>query len=174
MRSKSGGQTLRRLDGATALLVAGAVGVGAATSVAVAARPVAHGLYVGAGTEKVHGEETSHPRTHARFRASDDGKRVSYVRVAYWLPCAKQRWWSAFYAIPVGKKGGFHEHSGAEYEGGPVGEEATYISGRFIKSGDVVRFHFTEQARIYTGHNDPARGHKCARVRINGTARLHG
>src|SRR4051794_16946863 len=107
MSMRCGGRSAGRLEGATALLAAG---VAASASVAVAAHPVAHGLYVGTGTEKVSGEETSHPRARARFRVSTDGKHVSYVRVSYWLPCAKRHWWSDFYGIEVRAKGRFHQH----------------------------------------------------------------
>jgi hypothetical protein len=167
-----GGCKRGRVDCVITVLAA-ATGCVGAVSVAVAAHPVPHGLYKGAATERVdHKERTYHAR--ARFRASDDGTRVSYVRVRYWIPCAKLHMWFDFHALPVSASGRFHQRSGAEYEGGPVGEEATYISGRFIESGDAVRFHFNEQARVYTGHHDPARGHECSHVRVTGTAHLRG
>jgi hypothetical protein len=157
MRGARRGHNHRPLRNVVRLVVVMAATVAGAASVAGAAQPLAHRLYKGVGSEKVHGEETSHPKARARFRVSTDGKRVSYFRVAYWLPCAKQRWWSVFYAVPVNAEGRFRQHSGGEYEGGPVGEETTYIFGRFIEGGERVRFHFRERARVYTGHNDPAR-----------------
>jgi hypothetical protein len=155
-----------------AVILVALVGGAVAASVALAAHPRAGARYTGRGTVQIDDNESMHKSAALGLRVSRDGRRVAGARVKYRLPCVKGSWWSIFTDIPISRTGRFHQRSGGESEGGPVGEEATYISGRFIKSGKALRFHFTEQARVYTGHNDPPRGKKCARVRVNGTGHV--
>jgi hypothetical protein len=161
----------KRLAAAVAAVAGIAAALGVA-SLSLAARPVSGDLYLGKGKERIAYKSgtRSHKGARFRLRVSKDGSKISYASVRYWQPCAKAYWSFSFWGVRVDAKGRFHQHSGAEGEGGPLGggETYTYLSGRFAHSGDAVPLVFKEHSHF---GNPPPRGTYCAHVRVTGTGR---